>query len=134
MSEFSQDLRGWWTVNGRAYMTAVAVTAVIAFGFAAALGVHRVVNAGLQAFGVALALPFVVALAIILLCAAVFLPILLLALLLESDIDIGGDFVAGLVTAVIAGYFGWFARRRHPAFWGVVSGALVALGALALVS
>jgi hypothetical protein len=131
---FLQGLRSWWTSNGRAYLTTVAVCTVIALATAAAVGVDRVMNAGLQVFGVALALPFVVALAIILLCAIIFLPLLLLALLLESDIDIGGDFIADLAARIIGGYFGWFARRRDPMFWGSVSGALVALGVLALIS
>lgn len=129
-----RGLRGWWTANRRAYLTALATTAVLVLGCAAGLGVHRVMNAGLQAFGVAIALPFVVSFAIVLLCAIVFLPFLLLALILESDLDIGGDFVSDLLATVIGGYFGWFARRRHPVFWGVVSGALVALGGLALIS
>jgi hypothetical protein len=133
-NETSPGLRGWWAAHGRAYLIVVAVTTVVVCSLAAALGVHRVLDAGLQAFGIAFALPFVAAFALIIVCAGLFLPLYLVALLLDSDMDVGGDFISGLVAGLIGGYFGWFSRRRHPVFWGVVSGALVALGGLALIS
>ncbi len=133
-NETSLGLRGWWAAHGRAFLIMAAMTAVVVCSLAAVLGVHRVLNAGLQTFGIAIALPFVVAFALVIVCAGLFLPLYLVALLLDSDMDVGGDFISGLVAGLIGGYFGWFSRRRHPVFWGVVSGALVALGALALIS
>jgi hypothetical protein len=125
------SLRSWWSVHRDAYLVTIGIAAAVVFGLAISLGAERVASAGWQVFGTVIALPFVVALALILLCLVVLLPLLLLSLLLESDIDIGGDFVADLCARVITGYFGWFGRRRHPVFWGVVTGAFVATAALA---
>lgn len=124
-------MKHWWTVNRDAYLVTISVVAAVMFGLAAVLGVERVADAGFQVLGTMVALPFVVALVLILLCFIVLLPVLLLALLLESDLDIGGDFAADLGVRVITGYFGWFGRRRHPVFWGVVTGALIATATLA---
>lgn len=133
-NQTSPGPRGWWAAHGRTYLIVAALAAVAVLGLAAALGLHRVLDAGIHAFAVAIALPFVVAFVIIVACTILFLPLFLLALLLDGDMDIGGDFVASLVAKVVSGYFGFWAARRHPAFWGIVSGALVALGGLALIS
>ena len=82
-----------------------------------------------------IALPFVLVFAILALCFLPFLPLVAIAALTDTDPGLGGnDLIEDVGSKVVGGYFGWFRRRRHPVFWGAITGVLVALALLAIIA
>lgn len=135
----------WWSSNGHKFFAAAVATAVAVVLVGWLTDAREVMHDALISIAVVALLPFAVVAIGLVVALLVTLALSLPVALLDGDV---GD-VAGGVVGEAAGelaiegggemlprYYGFFARQRHPIFWGipagVLLGALVLWGALAL--
>jgi hypothetical protein len=129
-----KTLVGWWNVQGRRFVVAAALTAVALVVAGWMSGLRHVMHGALLTLAVAALLPFIVLAAAVLVILLVGLVLALTAAAAGSDdapgLDGVGEVVIGGAQALLAPYYRFLGRQRHPVFWGVPAGLL--LGGLLL--
>lgn len=125
----------WWGTHRRPFAITLGITAVLVCTAAVVVGLDRVLIAGANALTTVVALPFVIAVGLILVLIVPFLPFLLISALTDDAFDLpdGESVVEGVGRHVVKPYFRWIGKQRSPIFWGVPCGLVTALVFLAVV-
>jgi hypothetical protein len=124
----------WFGANRRTLLITISVTALAFVVLALLLGLDDVMRTGFGALALAATLPFAIVIAIVLFCAILFLPFILLGALLDDATDVPDTGIGDGAGEIVAGYYGWVGKQRSPVFWGIPIGAAVGIGVLALVA
>lgn len=134
----------WWRAQGRKFLVAVVVAAIAVMAIGWFTDLRQVMHGALVGIAVVAFFP------LLLIGAALLLSLLAAVVLTVVGVFADGDIAAPIEGVVDAGgavaegggwllprYYGFLAKRRHPAFWGglcgLLLGGLLLWGMLALI-